>query len=77
MLTCVLPERPQVTPVRVAAVGTLQEPEPVSMVPPLLAKVLTKIPVTGARDIGFVMPETVKLNSPDLAVVNIFDKVNI
>ena len=33
------------------------------------------IPVTGAREIGFVIPEIVKLNVPFEAVSTMFDKV--
>jgi hypothetical protein len=64
-----------VTPVIVAAFGTLQEDVPVSIVPPSEASVLTTIPVTDAVDIGFVIPEIVKLKVPDLAAVKMFVKV--
>lgn len=63
------------TPVIVAALGTLQEDVPLSMVPPSDARVLTIIPVTDAVDIGFVTPEIVKLKVPDLAAVKILVKV--
>lgn len=54
----------------VNSVGTLQEPVPVSITPPALPNVLIAIPVTGDRDIGFVIPDIVKLNVPDACVVN-------
>ena len=70
-LTVVSPVIDHDVVVIVAAFGTLQEVVPVSIVPPEDAKVLTTSPVTGAVDIGFLIPVAVKLNVPDDAVVRI------
>lgn len=64
-----------VAPLIVAAVETLHEPLPVSMTPESEPTVSMLIPVTVAREIGFVIPETEKLNVPLAAVSTRLDNV--
>ena len=71
MLTTELdPEILHAAPVTVKGLGTLQEPDPVSISPLSEAFVFTSIPVTVAVEIGLTTPETVKLNTPLLAIVS-------
>lgn len=76
VLTTVDDEAVIVAPEIVAPSGTLHEPVPVSISPLSVPIVLTMIPVTVSVEIGFVIPETVKLKVPDAELLRMFVSVN-
>ena len=74
-LTVVFEVGLQVIPEMVAGVETLHDAVPVSITPESEAIVSISSPVTGLSDIGFRIPETVKLKVPAPAESTRFSSV--